>query len=89
MFVVLLLVSSISFADEVYQCESAQGLRTISVIYSVVGEKVPCEVKYESAGGEKVLWTATKEAGYCEARAKEFVAKQEGWGWTCKSLAAQ
>lgn len=85
----LLLVSSTSYADETYQCQSGEALRTISVVYPYVGEKVPCEVRYQNASGEKVLWTAKKEVGYCEAKAKAFVEKLEGWGWTCKQLEAQ
>ena len=34
-------------------------------------------------GAEQVLWRATNEAGYCEARAEEFLEKLESWGWQC------
>jgi hypothetical protein len=48
---------------------------------------VPCEVHYfkdtELPGENQVLWTATTEAGYCESKAEEFVAKLREWGWDC------
>lgn len=88
-FVVLLLVLSTSYADETYQCQSGEAFRTISVVYPYVGEKVPCEVRYQNATGEKVLWTAKKEVGYCEAKAKAFVAKQKEWGWACTRVEEQ
>jgi hypothetical protein len=33
------------------------------------------------------LWNAQNEAGYCEARAAEFVAQLESWGWQCEQAA--
>ena len=47
---------------------------------------VPCSVVYKklTEGVEdQVLWTAENDAGYCEDKAKAFVDKQIGWGWTC------
>ena len=32
---------------------------------------------------EETLWDARYEQGYCEARASEFVKKQDNWGWSC------
>ena len=32
---------------------------------------------------DQVLWTAENEADFCDRKAREFVAKQESWGWTC------
>lgn len=51
------------------------------------GVEVPCEVHYykdtESPGERQVLWRANSQAGYCEERARGFVAELEGWGWNC------
>lgn len=53
---------------------------------------VPCEVQYfkdtEAPGESQVLWSAQAQAGYCESKASEFVAKLEGWGWSCSAGAA-
>lgn len=49
-------------------------------------EPVPCSVVYKklTEGVEdQVLWTAENDAEYCETKAKDFVEKQIGWGWTC------
>jgi len=51
-----------------------------------VEEKLPCEVRYQKEGSETVLWTAQKQLGYCEAKAKRFVEKHKGWGWSCELL---
>ena len=44
------------------------------------------EVTYEKSSGVQTLWSARNERDYCLEKAKEFVAKQEGWGWSCTSL---
>ena len=47
---------------------------------------MPCEVLYDKrgeGGGLSTLWRAQNEAGYCEAKAAEFVAKLENLGYTC------
>jgi hypothetical protein len=57
------------------------------------GVSVPCEVHYykdtEAPGEKQVLWTASTEAGYCAARAEEFVAKLREWGWECTAGGAE
>ncbi len=51
------------------------------------GVSVPCEVHYykdtEAPGERQVLWSASNEAGYCEKRTEDFIAKLQGWGWSC------
>jgi len=53
------------------------------------GVAVPCEVHYykdtEVPGEGQVLWRASNDAGYCEAKAAEFFEKLRGMGWTCWS----
>jgi hypothetical protein len=47
---------------------------------------VPCEVVYKklTEGAEdQVLWNAQNDGAYCEEKAKAFVDKLQGWGWTC------
>ena len=72
--------------DGPYQCSHGDSQRRVEVIYET-GGAMPCEVRYhkdtEAPGEHQVLWRAATEAGYCEARASEFITKLEGWGWSC------
>lgn len=68
------------------------GLVRRVVIMSEPGVSVPCEVHYykdsEAPGEDQVLWSADNQAGYCEEKAAELIAKLEGWGWQCDAAAA-
>ncbi len=53
---------------------------------------VPCKVLYKklTEGVEdQVLWTAENDPEYCETKAREFIDKQTGWGWTCVETIAE
>ena len=69
-----------------YQCSHGDLQRRVEIVYET-GGAMPCEVHYhkdtEAPGEHQVLWRAESELGYCEARATEFKAKLEGWGWHC------
>lgn len=69
-----------------YQCSMGDEVRRVEIL-AEPGASVPCEVHYykdKNAPDEKqVLWRATSEAGYCEARTEEFIGNLEGWGWDC------
>ena len=69
-----------------YECTMGDLVRRVE-IYSEPGVTVPCEVHYykdtESPGESEVLWSAQTQAGYCEEKASELVARLEGWGWDC------
>lgn len=71
-----------------YECVNGDLQRRVEVIYETA-VTVPCEVHYtkniEAPGDSQVLWRALNEEGYCEAKASEFVAKLEGWGWACSA----
>jgi len=67
-------------------CKSGNNIRTISVIYKKPGGSTSCEVTYEKVSGVKTLWTARSDLSYCLNKAKEFIRKQEGWGWSCSAL---
>ena len=73
-------------AGTAYQCSFDGKQRRIEIL-TEPGVTVPCEVHYfkdtEMPGESQVLWTATTEAGYCESKAEEFVAKLREWGWDC------
>ena len=66
-------------------CTQGELTRTVSVVYTTPGQEVPCEVLYEKPqeGEPATLWRAQNEAGYCEARAEEFIDKLTGLGWDC------
>jgi hypothetical protein len=82
------LVPGFAFAQTgtTYQCSFDDLQRRIEIL-TEPGVTVPCEVHYykdtEMPGASQVLWTATTEAGYCELKAEEFVAKLREWGWDC------
>lgn len=69
-----------------YQCSLDELTRRIEILHEP-GVTVPCEVHYikdtEMPGEVQVLWRASTEEGYCEAKAAELVQKLEGMGWTC------
>lgn len=75
-----------------YQCSYGELQRRVE-IYTEPGMAVPCEVHYfkdtEAPGASEVLWNATNDATYCAAKAEEFIAKLEGWGWDCATGAAE
>ncbi len=72
------------FAGEQHICINGDAIRVISVEYDEDNARVPCEVYYDKGEEVKVLWNAKSEIGYCENKAREFVAKQESMGWSCK-----
>ena len=81
-FCVTLLLSAGVFADTDFVCTMGDSERIISVIY--IGDGlVPCEVRYDKGEGAEVLWTAENTEGFCENHAREFVSRQEGWGYSC------
>jgi hypothetical protein len=75
---------------ESYQCSLGDLTRRVE-IFTEPGRTVPCEVHYykdsEAPGETQVLWSAQNEAGYCQRKADEFVAKLEGMGWDCGAAA--
>ena len=83
---VLLLSSAATVMAEATTCRLAEMTRSIEVVYSAPGQAVPCEVLYRKSaqGTVETLWRAANEAGYCEARAREFTVKLEGLGWVCE-----
>lgn len=78
--------------SESYQCTYGDLQRRVEILRETAAQ-VPCEVHYhkdsEAPGERQVLWSATKEVGYCEKHAEELVAKLEGWGWDCGQGEAQ
>ncbi|MGI9220783.1 MAG: hypothetical protein ACR2QS_07090 [Woeseiaceae bacterium] len=73
-------------ANTSYQC-TYDGMQRRIEILTEPGVSVPCQVQYhkdtEMPGEVQTLWTADSDAAYCDSKASEFVAKLEGWGWSC------
>jgi hypothetical protein len=69
-----------------YRCTMGDLTRRVEIV-SEPGIVVPCEVHYfrddEAPGEQQVLWRALNEAGYCESKAREFVARLGEAGWSC------
>lgn len=89
--VALLPTLVIAADDGQTKCTYNELVRRV-VIMSEPGVSVPCEVHYykdsEAPGEDQVLWSADSQAGYCEEKAAELIAKLEGWGWQCGAGAA-
>lgn len=87
MQIISILALSVSFnayADS-WNCSSSDLVREVIIEYPQ-GGSVPCDVIYkkQTEGFEdQVLWSAEGEEGYCEEKARDFVAKLESWGWVC------
>lgn len=78
-----LALSASANANSSYVCSNAGQTREIHIVYDEPGNEVPCSVLYKKADGEKVLWSAQNQLGYCESKAADFAEKQESWGWNC------
>lgn len=87
-FFMMLITSLTAAASEDYVCDNNGVKRIVSIVYQNEEAPVPCEVRYDKGEGMQTLWTAESETGYCEARADEFLGKQESWGFKCSKLEA-
>ena len=81
---------AVAHGDHDYRCTSGDAVRRIEVEHAD-GAPLPCSVNYfkdtEAPGSSEELWNATNEDGYCEARAAEFAARLESFGWQCEVAA--
>ena len=83
--IALLAVPFSSQADS-WSCRHDNNVREVHVQSASATSDVPCSVVYKklTEGVEdRVLWTAQNDAAYCADKAKAFIEKQVGWGWTC------
>ncbi|HLF11583.1 MAG TPA: hypothetical protein VJA26_10225 [Gammaproteobacteria bacterium] len=71
-----------------YECTNGGDVRRVEVAYAT-GAEVPCEVRYYKEGTPEVLWRAQTQTGYCEAQARDFVAKLQSMGWTCSDTGTE
>ncbi|KUJ82584.1 hypothetical protein AWR36_012420 [Microbulbifer flavimaris] len=70
-------------AQERFVCKLGNSERIIEVVQVSPPAGLPCEVQYTKPSGTETLWRSQYQAGFCEARAREFAEKQAGWGWEC------
>ena len=78
--------AAVASGNMVSTCKNGDQVRVIKVIYDNSETGNACEVSYEKSTGVQDLWSAVNERDYCLDKAKAFVEKQEGWGWTCSKL---
>ena len=86
LLIALSVASFCVIAGEDYVCDNNGDKRVIKIEYQNDQQPVPCEVRYDKGQGEETLWTAQSEVGFCEAKADEFIQKQESWGWSCEKF---
>ena len=83
----ILFAPAMVSASASWTCEHNNLIREVSI--DSAGENaVPCRVNYTKLTegvDTQQLWSAQNEAGYCEARAEEFIARLESWGWACSA----
>ena len=87
---VLLALPLGAMADS-WSCRHGNDVREIHIVRES-SAPVPCSVVYKKLTegvDDQVLWTAENDANFCDQQAREFVAKQEGWGWTCVETIAE
>ena len=86
-FSIMLLSFSFSvIASEDYVCDNNGVKRIIKIAYQSDQQPVPCEVRYDKGQGEQTLQSAQSEVGCCEAKADEFIQKQESGGYNCEKF---
>lgn len=86
-----LLALPVAVQADSWSCRKDNDVREVHIVRPT-GEPVPCEVVYKklTEGAEdRVLWRADNNAAFCEEKAKGFVEKQVGWGWTCVETIAE
>jgi len=83
MNIILLVGSLFSLSSMATVCTMGKMERKIEVVTTDAEKKIPCEVKYTRDGVEKTLWNAQADAGFCDSKASELMAKLTGQGWKC------
>ncbi|WMS87045.1 hypothetical protein [Pleionea litopenaei] len=84
-----LLASSVYAIDnQSTVCSFGENTRKIELVYPNQTE-LPCEVHYTKGEETKVLWKASGETGFCEAKYASFVEKQVSWGFSCKDMSTK
>jgi len=57
------------------------------VEYEVAGQALPCSVfRWIVPRERELLWRATRDPSFCEAKADEVKQKLESYGWLCQAI---
>ena len=71
-------------------CTNGKAKRLVELMPGDKVAKKACEVHYkketEVPGHDQVLWTSANDPAFCDTKAKEFVVKLSGMGWSCAKL---
>jgi len=70
---------------ESWICEHGSLVREITVKHETENP-APCSVLYDKSAegqGSKVLWSASFDGAYCDAKANGLAEKLTGLGWSC------
>ncbi len=86
--VALTSMSVIAVENQSTLCTAGEQQRKIELVYPQ-GTELPCEVQYTKSDNMQILWSASGEAGFCEAKYEAFVEKQRSWGWLCESSSTE
>jgi hypothetical protein len=80
----ILAVPNAAIADS-WICEHATLVREITVKHDTESP-APCSVVYDKSAegaGSQVLWSASFDGEYCDAKANGLAEKLTGLGWSC------
>lgn len=80
------LINTSAWADENIACVNGSQIRVLVLDYTLEGQKLPCQVIYHKGVESQLLWKASGQAGFCEAKLAEFLEKQKEWGWSCRVM---
>lgn len=82
------LTAEPALADLEHVCSLGETIRRVEVRYAGDAGRPPCEVVYtketEAPGREEVLWSATRDRGFCEGKVAELTRLLETNGWQCR-----
>jgi hypothetical protein len=70
---------------ESWICEHSNLVREITVKHETENA-APCTVVYDKSSeglGSKIVWSATFDGAYCDAKANGLAEKLQGLGWAC------
>jgi hypothetical protein len=84
---IALLAVPFSAQAESWTCKKGDKVHEIHIQLEVPGSPVPCSVVYKKVTEgtpDQTLWTASKNASFCEQKAKAVVDKQVSRGWSCE-----
>ena len=89
----LFLSPGVVWADESASCKMGGVVRKIEIHQTISDNSDGCEVLYikesESPGSSTSLWNAKLGQAYCREKARGFIQKLTGMGWSCDRTFAE